>query len=65
MLYIDHEYQRVPPPYGHEGLVRDIGKIHGHGSVRAERVRPDVFCIKAEPGCSDPNGLGPKDRNGV
>ena len=64
-MYIDHESQRAPPPYGHEGPVRDIGKMHGRGSAREERVRPDVFWGKAEPGCSDPNGLGPKDRNDV
>ena len=65
LLYIDHESQRVPPPYGHEGLVGDIGKMHGHGSARAERACPDVFWGKAEPGGSDPNGLGPKYRDDV
>ena len=65
MLYIDHESQQVPPPYGREGPIGDIGKMHGHGSARAGRVRPDVFWSKAEPGCSDQNGLGLKDHDDV
>ena len=28
-------------------------------------MRPNVFWGKAEPGCSDPNGLGPKDRDDI
>ena len=64
-MYIDHESQQAPPPYGHKDPVGDIGKIHGHGSSRAERVRPDVFWVKADPGCSDPNGLGLKDCDDV
>ena len=64
-MYIYHESQRAPPTYGHECLVRDIGKMHGSGSARADRVRPSVFWGKAKPGCSDLNGLGPKDRDDV
>ena len=62
---IDHKSQRAPPPYGHEGRGGDTGKMHGHSSARVERVRPDVFWGKADPGCSNLNGLGPKDRNDV
>ena len=39
--------------------------MHGHGSARAEIVRSGVFWCKAEPGCSNPNGLGLKDRDDV
>ena len=39
--------------------------MHGHGSTRAERVPSDIFWGKAKPGCSDPNGLSPKDHNDV
>ena len=64
-MYIDHASQRAPPPYRHEGPVRDIGKMHGHGSARVERVCSSVFWGKAKPGCSDPNGLGLKDGDDV
>ena len=60
MLYIDHEYQQAPPPYGHEGPVGDIGKMHGHGSARAERVRPDIFWGKFKFGRAHLSGIGPE-----
>ena len=65
LLYIDHESYQAPPPYGHEGPARDIGKMHVHGSARAERVHPGVFWVKSEPSCSNLHGLGPKDRDDV
>ena len=65
LLYIDHKSQRAPLPCDHDGPVGDIGEMHGYGSARAERVRPGVFWGKAEPGCSDPNGIVPKDRDDV
>ena len=39
--------------------------MHGHGSTRAERVRSDVFYSESKLGCSDPNGIGPEDRDYV
>ena len=39
--------------------------MHRHGSARAERVCSDVFCGKAESGCSHPQALGSDDGGGV
>ena len=65
LLYIDHKSQQAPSSYGHEGPVWYPCNVHGHGSVRAVRVRSDILWCKSEYGCSEPNGLDPKDRNDV
>ena len=64
-MNIDYKSQRAPPPYGNECPVWDIGKMHGHGSAKAEIVRYDVFWCKAESGCSDMNGFGPQNWDDV
>ena len=61
LLNIYNKSKRAPLPYGHEGPVRDIGEMHGHGFARAERVCSGVLWCKAESGCPDMNGLGPQD----
>ena len=65
LLDIYHESQKGPLFYGHEGPVRYIGKMHGHVSVRSERVCLGALWVKFEPGCSNPNSLGQKDCNDV
>ena len=35
--------------------------MHGHGSDRAERVRPNVFWDKSESGRAKSTGIGPED----
>ena len=45
--------------------VWDIGDVHGHGSARAERVRPDLFWGEAKSGRSHSQTLGPDDGDDV
>ena len=39
--------------------------MHGHGSVRAERVHSNVLRGESKSGCPDLNGLGPEDWDDV
>ena len=39
--------------------------MHGHGSTRADRVRPKVFWGESESGRAHLTDLGPEDRDNV
>ena len=43
LLDIYHKSYQAPPSNGHEGPIRDVGDVHGHDSVRADRVCPNIL----------------------